>query len=325
MMWIEVVSRDGHVYARERIAGDEARIGRAFDNDVVVDDPHVAPHHLHVHRDADGGLVAEDLATLNGLYAERGQVRVPVLSLAGDPGLRIGRTVVRVHDAARPVAAELPMQPPRADARWALLLAVALFAATALQQWLGMTEEPTASRLLMPVVGFALVLAAWVGFWALISRVFSGQARGALMARIALTGLLAAGAWMVVADWLAYLLAWRGMNEHRGLGVQAILVATCYAHMRAIGTRHLRVATAIVGLVVASSALLEYLGSAEIRRTTGERASLGSLKPPVARLAPAVSTADFLAGTDAVRRRVDAARKKDPAGGSGGGLFQSDD
>ena len=44
VMWIEVLSRHGEVAARERIDGrEEARIGRAFDNDVVIDDPHVAP------------------------------------------------------------------------------------------------------------------------------------------------------------------------------------------------------------------------------------------------------------------------------------------
>jgi len=72
VMWIEVLSRDGEVVARERIEAPEARIGRAFDNDVVVNDPHVAPHHLRVFRGDDGELVAEDLGTLNGLYPEHG-------------------------------------------------------------------------------------------------------------------------------------------------------------------------------------------------------------------------------------------------------------
>src|SRR5690606_23682810 len=67
MMWIEVLNREGDVVARERIPADEARIGRAFDNDVVLSDPHVAPHHLRVSRAGDGTLVAEDLGTINGL------------------------------------------------------------------------------------------------------------------------------------------------------------------------------------------------------------------------------------------------------------------
>jgi len=68
MIWIDVLSRHGEVASRSRIAADEARVGRAFDNDVVLDDPHVAPHHLRVFRGEDGELVAEDLGTVNGLY-----------------------------------------------------------------------------------------------------------------------------------------------------------------------------------------------------------------------------------------------------------------
>ena len=75
-MWIEVLSRNGDVVARERIDTAEARVGRAFDNDVVVDDPHVAPHHLRIHRGEDGELVAEDLNSLNGLFPEHGADRV---------------------------------------------------------------------------------------------------------------------------------------------------------------------------------------------------------------------------------------------------------
>ena len=50
VMWIEVLSRHGEAIQRQRIDGDEARIGRDFDNDVVVDDPHVAPHHARIFR-----------------------------------------------------------------------------------------------------------------------------------------------------------------------------------------------------------------------------------------------------------------------------------
>ena len=61
VMWIEVLARDGEVQLRSRIETPEARIGRAFDNDIVVNDPHVAPHHLRIFRGEDGELVAEDL------------------------------------------------------------------------------------------------------------------------------------------------------------------------------------------------------------------------------------------------------------------------
>ena len=143
VMWIEVLSRHGDVAARERIEGAEARIGRAFDNDVVVDDPYVAPHHLRIFRGADGELVAEDLGTLNGLYREHGAVRVPRLALATEPGIRIGRTILRVHDAAHPVAPEKALTPPRAHAAWAAGLGIAVIALLAIAALIFLfTERP---------------------------------------------------------------------------------------------------------------------------------------------------------------------------------------
>ena len=37
MIWVEVLSRHRDVAARFRVAGDEAHIGRGYDNDVVID------------------------------------------------------------------------------------------------------------------------------------------------------------------------------------------------------------------------------------------------------------------------------------------------
>ena len=215
-MWIEVLSRHGEVAARERIDAPEARVGRAFDNDVVVDDPYVAPHHLRIFRGDDGELVAEDLATLNGLYPEHGSRRVERLPLAAGPGMRIGRTTLRVHDGRHAVAPERVLAPPRAHAAWAAGLAVALAALILLLGWLGLTTEPTANTVLLPVLIFSTAIVLWSGLWALFSRVFFGQARFALQLRIALTACIALFAWEQVADYLAFGFAWRDLTEYAG-------------------------------------------------------------------------------------------------------------
>ena len=54
-IWIEVLSRLHHdVAARYRFSDVPITIGRAYDNDVVVDDPHVAAHHLRITRGENG-------------------------------------------------------------------------------------------------------------------------------------------------------------------------------------------------------------------------------------------------------------------------------
>ncbi len=315
VMWIEVLSRHGDVAARERIESPEARIGRAFDNDVVLNDPHVAPHHLRIFRGQDGELAAEDLGSVNGLYSEHGARRVARLSLAGEPGIRIGRTTLRVHDAARAVAPERPLAPPRAHARWDAALAAVLLALLLLLQWLDLTSEPSASAILLPLLGFATVLALWCGMWAVLSRVFAGQARFALQLRIALTASIALVLWDQLSESLSFSFAWREFAEFAGLGAWAVLAATCYAHLHAIGPRHMRSAMGIVVVLMGAGVILQYAAHTETRNLLGQRASLGDLRPPAFRLAPLATTDQFFERAEGTRVRVDEARTKPPSAG----------
>lgn len=315
LMWIEVLSREGHVAVRQRVEGSEARVGRAFDNDVVVDDPHVAPHHVRIFRGDDGALVAEDLGSVNGLYAEHGARRVERVSLASAPGLRIGRTVLRIHDATHAVAPEKPLTQPRAHARWAAGLTAALFAIIVVANWLDLTTEPSANAILLPLLALATVLAVWAGAWALVSRVFFGQSQFALQLRIAATACVALVVWDQLARTLAYALAWREMTEYSGLGAWAILGAAAVAHLHTIGPRHMRAAQGVVVVLIAAGAGIQYFGKSEVRSLFSQRATLGEVRPPALRLAPPATVDEFLVRVESTRRKVDEARTKEPPPG----------
>jgi hypothetical protein len=283
----------------------------------VVDDPHVAPHHLRIFRGDDGELVAQDLGTLNGLYPEHGARRVERLPLAKEPGIRIGRTTLRVHDAAHAVAPEKLLTPPRAHAAWAAGLAVAMLAALLLLEWLTLTTEATANRLLLPLLEIATVVVLWSGVWALLSRLFFGQARFAVQLRIAVTAFLALIAWDQLTETLSFALAWREISsEYAMLGAWAILGAACYAHLASIGPRHMRIAVGTIVALVAAGAVIQYASKAEARRLAGQPATLGDLRPPAWRLRPLTPVDEFLASTQATRRKVDEARTREPEGAS---------
>jgi hypothetical protein len=72
---IEVLARDGEVLTRHRIERLPATIGRALDNDVIVDDPFVAPLHLVLEARGEGPaqVVARDAGSRNGVYLMRSQ------------------------------------------------------------------------------------------------------------------------------------------------------------------------------------------------------------------------------------------------------------
>jgi hypothetical protein len=316
VMWIEVLARDGEVLARERIDAPEARIGRAFDNDVVVNDPHVAPHHLRVYRGEDGELVAEDLGTLNGLYAEHGARRVERLSLARESSIRIGRTTLRVHDAAQPVAAEKLLTPPRAHAAWSASLAAGLFILILFVNWLELTAEPSANLVLLPLLGLATALAVWTGLWSVVARIFSGQAQFALHLRIAVTACIAIVLWDQLTEITSFAFAWREVVEYAGLGAWAILGATCYMHLRAIGPRHMNVVAGIFMTLIGTGAAMQYVSRWESRSQTGDRATLGDLRPPMMRVRPLASADEFFKAAEETRIRVDRARLKEPPPGA---------
>jgi hypothetical protein len=250
------------------------------------------------------------------LFPEHGAKPVAMLSLAKEPGIRIGRTILRVHDSAHPVAAEKLLTPPRAHARWATALAVTLLLALLALQWLNLTGEASASLMLLPLLGYATILVMWTSLWAMLSRVFFGQARFSLQLRIAITAFIALLVWDQLAETLSFSFAWRGMAEYAGLGAWAVLAAACYAHLQGIGPRRMRAAMGLVIALVGTGAAVQYLSANEARKLLGQRATLGELRPPEFRLVPLASADAFFKKAEGARLSVDRARVKEaPTGG----------
>src|SRR3954454_10389682 len=98
MIWVEILSRHRDVTARFRSNGPELRIGRGYDNDVIVDDPYVAARHLRVFRDEAGQLVAEDSGSVNGTFVDGGRSRLARIIVDGSKTLRIGQTWLRIRE-----------------------------------------------------------------------------------------------------------------------------------------------------------------------------------------------------------------------------------
>jgi hypothetical protein len=159
-------------------------------------------------------------------------------------------------------------------------------------------------------------LALWTGIWAIISRVFVGQARFSLQLRIALTACLVLFAWDELSEVLSFSFAWRSLGEYAGIGAWVLLAATCWAHLRSIGPKHMRMAMGLVIALTCAGAALQFLGKSDSQRSIGQRATLGDLRPPEFRLAPLASADDFFKKAANTKTKVDQARSKEP-GSSG--------
>ena len=97
MTVIEVRGRDGQLIERVRSAATPIRVGRAFDNDLVLDDPRVSRRHALLRR-VDDGFRVEDLGSTNGVFLNG--VRVVRADLADGDRLQIGGQAFRFDAAA---------------------------------------------------------------------------------------------------------------------------------------------------------------------------------------------------------------------------------
>jgi hypothetical protein len=90
-----------------RIDGPQTTIGRALDNDIILSDPTVAPHHARIDKTEDGFEIV-NLADVNPLRVERRPVdRLPVSSLP--LMVELGRLRVRLLASDAEVAPTRPL------------------------------------------------------------------------------------------------------------------------------------------------------------------------------------------------------------------------
>lgn len=179
VIFAEVLDRRGHVGERVRVTTLPFSIGRAYRNDLILEDAYVCPQHAQLEAGAEGGVYLRDLGSRNGLI--QGGDRVAELRIEAGLSVRLGHTTVRFRDA------ETAVPPALYDDRYPLAQPLVRIAAVAL---LGVVAAVTALGELRetyrPVewVDLAsafstqiLLLTLWAGIWALITRVFSHRTR----------------------------------------------------------------------------------------------------------------------------------------------------
>lgn len=323
VIWVEVLSRHRDVAARYRCSGPAITIGRGYDNDVVVDDPYVAPAHLRIGRDESGALVAEDLGTVNGLFVDRGRTRLERVRLDGDKPVRIGNTLLRIREGGQPVAAERPYR--REKRHWiaASVMGAAIIGIDVLWIWLGETSEPKVTSYVSPLFGFVLMTMAWIAGWSILTRIFAGESRFQRNMVAAFAGVLVYSLYNEVANFAAFAFASRTIASVHGMLVWVLLAAVTFAHLRIIGPTRLKLKAATVAALALAVIGVEALSQSEARQSFGQSTALSRLMPPALRLAPVRDWKSFAGDIEETRARLDEDRKAEPSGPGGffGPLF----
>ncbi len=235
---LEIFNRSGLLLQRVHWTGERVTVGRAYDNDVIVSDPYVCPHHFELHIES-GRPRVHDLGSVNGTYL--GSCRQRVCSAALEEGavIQFGHSQMRfLHDGGALAPTWLDSSRHGLLAMlgksWVLMLAVlSAVAVLAVDSLLENAAPPKILTLLLDMFYPLLLVLAWSGMWALINRIVAHRSNFQVHLAIALLGVtveflatqavqLAVFAW----DWDTAL-GWASW-----LASSAVLCAVLYAHMR---------------------------------------------------------------------------------------------
>ncbi len=205
---VEVRGRGGQLLERFRSDAAQISIGRAFDNDLIVEDQYVSPHHVTLVRAGDGWLI-NDHDSLNG-YEHSARLGRDGDCLQSGDRVRIGHTELRVYCEEHPVAEAMPVDGTEArfaglgrHSVWPVLLLVSL-GVLLVQAYLGSFEEFRWLPGLGEQVNWLLGIAIVAAFWALVGRLL--RHRGAFLAHLSIWSVY--GIFAALAGWLASFVAY---------------------------------------------------------------------------------------------------------------------
>jgi hypothetical protein len=310
--YLEVLDPKGRVSQRFPVQSLPLTLGRAYTNQVILDDPFVCPEHLTIGYDENGRLRARDVGTVNGLREIAGGELVPSLLLASGTEFQIGHTHLRYCETAHPVA---PAEVDRAGMiRWftspALGLAsgFVLLGVLLVNSFFGSYERLNITRSLSEaLMTFSMVL-VWAGLRALVSRIVLNRFHYGQHFVLACAAIIISLMISTAAEWIEFIFPTsQALWVTAIVGSGLILGALVYGHLGLASSIWLR-SRLLTGLAVSVAVIgLGVMADYDNRNsfsTVMEYSAI--LKPIEAGLLPATTMDRFIESTHHLKKELDA-------------------
>lgn len=317
---VEVLDRDGLVRQSAAITEWPLRVGRALDNDLVLDDVHSASHHFSVAPDEAGDVVLRAGESLNGLRMGTQRLGAGEQRAVGNEPvlLTVGRTALRLRLASHELPPEQPLLATRTLTQGlgtlgALALAVVLV--LLFELYVGSEPEGFVSLLGSEAISNLTVALGWTGLWTLLSKVFTRQGHFGWHLRVLLIAVLVWKVLDAAAGLLAFSLSWPWVTDFLFVPNFLILGAMLYFHLQAVEPHHPRRTRALALASVVLGIGLSLWSNLQNRERAGSELYMGHLFPPALRLARPVATEQFLQGVAGLQATLDDKAKKEGSPG----------
>ena len=308
--FVEILARNGDVLHRHKVASLPIRLGRSYDNDIILDDAHSAASHAIVEADEHGHLLLRDLGSKNGtVYQGK---RHNSIALGGDTVVRLGHTRLRVRAADFPVAAEVADTTMHgwegaAPATIGLVL-IAVF--SCMETWLSDVEPFALIRYLLVLATSLAAGLLWAGVWALANRLFGSHARLGRHLFILGGGLAVVGLWRAGSAVMAYAWSAESLTRYGNLVTLAIACGMLFFHLITIKPHHPRRFLIASWIMLVGGAGLMLMTNLQSSGRAADELYMSVLLPPEVRQSPDRSVDQFMANAGKLKGDIDAARSR---------------
>lgn len=310
--YLEILDRLGYVAERVPLTDFPVSVGRAYDNDVIVADQYVCPHHLQLLVDDSSQIMAEDLGSVNGLFVRASTRAVPKVSLSTGTQIRIGHTVLRYRSIEFQVGETTPDRHTRKllGAYENRIVQLAVFVLTLgvllLSNYLDSVERREVTEPAFELVFPLAFILVWSGLWTFAGRVITHRIKFLVHCAIVCAALTTVFLFDTALDYLAFAL---DADELRTVvsvvGGLIIVSAVLYAHLRfstlASPALLASSATAISFVVMGMLLLKGHIDRSAFNVNPQYQVTL---KAPAFRLVPGESPDDFFGRIDTLRDGV---------------------
>ena len=173
---IELVGRGSRHFDLQHVAGEKITLGRGFDNDIIVSDPHVCPHHAVLEMNEKGEILLTDLGSVNGTFTKKHQAVGQAYAVASGDEFIVGKTHIRIYRRDHAVLPSIQLTwvenlshllGKRSFTVTMFILAVLMSVAF---QYMGEIKTPHIGRELITAVGILLLITVWPASWTLFAR-----------------------------------------------------------------------------------------------------------------------------------------------------------
>jgi hypothetical protein len=317
---VELLGSQGQVRYRTRVKTLPAIIGRGFDCDVLIDDPHVDPRHAELLRGENGHLVLRDLGSVNGIRDRASGARMDSVALSSGGRVRLGSAEIRVFEANHPLPPALPLAADRrlttrlAPPGRAIAVCAAALVTAAISEYQSSADSDAALPAIQAAIYVTTAVVFWAAAWALATRIVSRGFRflqhWAWASALMILGVLLTtiGEWMDFLGPSLELGSW--MMAIVGLAVLPIGIAGHLEIASNMSSKRRWRAALGIGAIVMGLAIVASIGEEE---STWSIDIAGTLKPMPASLIGGQSIDSFMESAEKLKAEVDELAKEPPS------------